>query len=757
MINGKIIKVYISRIIDRNIVTRGQLLTEKPEKRTFVEIASSDRHSLDNGVKRSIIDNKAVILKLRINGETAYIKAYIVEEKRPAIILAKDSLNEITEQINNKSKEWFENKINRRTEKTFHNNNDSNKEVRESNNVSGNATTEKTVNRDKGEEKYKETVVYGGNGKFVRINDIVNRLKEKLTVNRKSEKTRINDKCVREALSVTKKPGSDNNISKDDKFRKINFRDSNNDKIESSQKPKIITNKRFNTKVEVVKSEEGERKNDSGGAIVNAVAVEGATVAAEDRKEREGESLGLVEEVTAQRIDDSSSEIRKTYTDVGVELQQSSPIKNENMYTRSQVRKFVRARENAREREIEMRNKIVDRVTAINRLREEQLRSEARIRSMQDLLDTTEDIVVDPNDANDHDEYLDKLEFITSTADPSVHFTDRFALNSPEEQFDVDVHVTMAIRNVDRRTQNPIRDFSVIYNFSPDGIIRSVSSGWGGQMNETPIRARIDSSWQVAARDIQSRGQTNKIMKEPRVKIGGDGQWVEYDFPMAMQQQINNNNNGNTNEVRGEQIPEEQPETSGYNNNEEQPVTNEDTYNKKQPERSETINTQNISEERTSEQIHAEETMQIEEHYRSEEESEPQSPTYSDVTERGTSPAASIGQEEVKQKRKRAKREVGIEDITAQEQVVSERKAKRKISYQDVRSDVDEEEAEEEGKKKTQKTEEIKESRKRAKQIKRLKTCHVQLKTERSRKFHYSGFVQSEEGYATDGIPGPRS
>lgn len=334
-----------------------------------MKITRDNRNSLCNGLRRTVI-NKVVILKLEIQRQIYYVKAYVVEDRKPAIILVKEQFSK-TAIINNcKNKELYESEL-------------ENLEIQKKQTV----TIVNNQNR-----RYNETIVYGGSKQFIRIGNIVNKLK-KITENSqnsgKIKESEVSNNSAGKVLSVEEKSDTENKSSRKDIYREIEKFSNRNKANNNNRKNQTVNEKVGKPDIAEDQIEEGEDKDNSSRIVSLEVIAEGASVAAEGISTREVASQSTVEEERAKRADGEIEKAQKVETREKVKIIETENTNGYKMYTREQIRELVRAREHAREREIELRNKVVERAGKLNRLKDEKLRSEARIRSMQDILDRT--------------------------------------------------------------------------------------------------------------------------------------------------------------------------------------------------------------------------------------------------------------------------------------------------------------------------------------------------------------------------------
>lgn len=225
-------------------------------------------------------------------------------------------------------------------------------------------------------------------------------------------------------------------------------------------------------------------------------------------------------------------------------------------------------------------------------------------------------------------------------------------------------------------------------------------------MNEIPVKARIDTSWSVEESQEQQK-PVNTVRNKPEITRDKEGQWVTYEFPIVSRENITdqvevevqteqnlvenqdegeetesleNTDYGFIKEVIEENIEEAEQEIDRNSNTEERPLQlgriddlEEDII------RQEMID-QGILREWNGEEIV--ETTNI-------------------PVEIVAEPVKTKTPSEKENERLSKKT---IHKILSEERKISKRSAKKKISYRDVESDIDENDAEEEGKKKTQET-----------------------------------------------------
>lgn len=170
--------------------------------------------------------------------------------------------------------------------------------------------------------------------------------------------------------------------------------------------------------------------------------------------------------------------------------------KKVKMFKREEVEEALKEQNEAFEEEKVLRERVTRRLKVLQTMKEETARIRMRNSVMRRILEETEGIEEKyiPEGKEGHEEYLNKVDEIGYSGNPVMHMNDRFDMKSPNEEFEVNVHTTVTAKNLKLNIDEQIKTFSVVYSFMPEGINRSVYSGWAEQMEVIPVGAKMDAS-----------------------------------------------------------------------------------------------------------------------------------------------------------------------------------------------------------------------------------------------------------------------
>lgn len=86
---------------------------------------------------------------------------------------------------------------------------------------------------------------------------------------------------------------------------------------------------------------------------------------------------------------------------------------------------------------------------------------------------------------------MEEVKEIENMMKPEVIYSDEIKIESPSENYKVRANVVVSIMNLIKKTEQPIKPFSVTYTVHENAITREVYSSWGEKLKMTPVKAKV--------------------------------------------------------------------------------------------------------------------------------------------------------------------------------------------------------------------------------------------------------------------------
>lgn len=172
----------------------------------------------------------------------------------------------------------------------------------------------------------------------------------------------------------------------------------------------------------------------------------------------------------------------------------------EKMCSKEEMQEILKKREEVARRGRERREQLKRRVQMMTKVKEKTAKEEMKNRIIEQMLQETNEVEekILEESSESEDDYMREIDQLKIVGKPKVHFMDEFKLRSPEDDVTMKINMDVAVQSVVKKIDRPTKSFAVTYYFSPEGIKRTVYSGWAEKLKEISIRARIYTSWRVS-------------------------------------------------------------------------------------------------------------------------------------------------------------------------------------------------------------------------------------------------------------------
>lgn len=139
-----------------------------------------------------------------------------------------------------------------------------------------------------------------------------------------------------------------------------------------------------------------------------------------------------------------------------------------------------------------LRDKFKRKIQQIAEVADENDRREHRCRTLRKMIEEL------PDKPAEHEFELslyDECKEVQQIAKPELLLTDEVRMETPNDEYKVHADIILSVRDYIKKSDRPIKPFSITYKFNNNAITREVNSSWGKHMTTTTIKTETSASF----------------------------------------------------------------------------------------------------------------------------------------------------------------------------------------------------------------------------------------------------------------------